>query len=383
MNNTSNRPDGERAFREVGANNFDAMRFIAAVAVIYSHCFPVLFGQDKGFEPLSKISGDEFTLGTVAVDAFFLISGFLIVMSWERSSSPLSYLWKRIARIVPGYVCATLIGLFVVTPIFVKPGQTWLSLPVVGHCAKAMLHLLAFEVGGVFPLNPFPGVVNGSIWSVSYEFKCYLGVLFLGLIGAARRRWIALILFPCSLVLCALHLFAKPFDFITLHWSAIRLDSYFAAGAVFYLYRDRISIKPGWAVLSIAAIVGSLLLPVTLHLVLPVCGTYLLFWTVFQPYVTAHSFAKYGDFSYGIYLYAFPIQQMLVATHPGIFSPVGLFFVAAPLSILAGILSWYAVERHFLRKRRAHRLVPASAVTPAAATANYDRSQAALPNSKV
>ena len=218
-------------------------------------------GKTKGLNLYQRLAGTSFTLGTVAVDAFFLISGFLIVMSWERSSSPLSYLWKRIARIVPGYVCATLIGLFVVTPIFVKPGQTWLSLPVVGHCAKAMLHLLAFEVGGVFPLNPFPGVVNGSIWSVSYEFKCYLGVLFLGLIGAARRRWIALILFPCSLVLCALHLFAKPFDFITLHWSAIRLDSYFAAGAVFYLYRDRISIKPGWAVLSIAAIVGSLLLP--------------------------------------------------------------------------------------------------------------------------
>ena len=94
------------------------------------------------------------------------------------------------------------------------------------------------------------------------------------------------------------------------------------------------------------AVAGSLFaLPINLHLFLPVFGVYLLFWGVFQPYLTAHNFAKFGDFSYGIYLYAFPVQQMLIATFSRVFSPLGLFLSAAPLSILAGIVSWYAVER--------------------------------------
>jgi len=371
MNHTSDGAEEKCALREVSANNFDAVRFVAAVTVVYSHCFPLLLWQGDGLDPLAKITNNEFTLGTVAVDVFFAVSGFLIVMSWERSSSAVSYLLKRMARIVPGYVCAVLIGLFVITPIFAASGQAWFSFPIARRCAKAMLQLKPVEVGGVFPLNPYPGIVNGSMWTISYEFKCYLGVLILGLIGGFRRRWCAWVLFLGSLGLCALHLFAKPHEFIEQNWPAIRLASFFAAGAIFYLNRDRIPRRPWFAVLSLVAVAGSLrVLPATLHLVLPTFGAYLLFWSVFQPYVTAHNFAKYGDFSYGIYLYAFPIQQALIATYSGVFSPMGVFLVAAPLSILAGMVSWHVVERHFLRKRGGRRLVAPPAAFPAVPTDN-------------
>ena len=224
MNYASNRADSQLALRDVGPNNFDAVRFFAAVMVIFSHCFPLLFWEGNGLDPLEKLTANEFSFGDVAVDVFFAVSGFLIVMSWERSSSPFPSSFGNELPIVPGYVSATLIGFFAFTPIFMTHGQSWFSLPIAAQCARAMLHLKAFEVGGVFPLNPYVGVVNGSV-DIRYKFKCYLGVLFFGLIGAARRRWMAIIVFLGLLVLCALHLHAQPHDFVARYWSAIRLDS--------------------------------------------------------------------------------------------------------------------------------------------------------------
>jgi peptidoglycan/LPS O-acetylase OafA/YrhL len=84
----------------------------------------------------------------------------------------------------------------------------------------------------------------------------------------------------------------------------------------------------------------------------PVCGAYLVLWAAFHPLFRLHGFSKYGDFSYGMYLYAFPIQQLLVMHNSGSMNPYALFALAWPLSILAGMLSWYVVERPFLRRAR-------------------------------
>jgi peptidoglycan/LPS O-acetylase OafA/YrhL len=87
----------------------------------------------------------------------------------------------------------------------------------------------------------------------------------------------------------------------------------------------------------------------------PVCGTCIVLWLAFHPSLKFHGFSKHGDFSYGMYLYAFPIQQLLVMSCSGSMNPYALFALAWPLSIVAGMFSWYFVERPFLRRTRSEK----------------------------
>jgi peptidoglycan/LPS O-acetylase OafA/YrhL len=127
---------------------------------------------------------------------------------------------------------------------------------------------------------------------------------------------------------------------------------HFLAGTTFYLYRNRIPLSGYWAAGALLAALAAGAFPPAGRVVYPFAATYLLFWFAFHPGVPLQNWSRHGDFSYGIYLYAFPIQQLLACYLPGI-SPVGLFVLAAPLSVAAGALSWHLVEKHFLS--RVHR----------------------------
>ena len=269
-------------------------------------------------------------------------------MSWQRSSSWLSYLLKRIARIVPAYICLTLIGVFVVGPLFASAGNVWSWRFISSRLPSTMVKLREVIVPGAFLHNPFPGAICGTVWTLSIEFSCYIGILFLGLAGALLRRWIPLVLFVFYLGLIVIP--HPPFAHRPFNPTIAPLICYFLAGTVFHLYRDRIPARPCLAATAFVAVLASLIIPPILNLIWPLFGTYVVFWVAFQPYVTAHHFAKYGDFSYGLYLYGFPIQQIIVALCPWSRSPWVLFAMACPLSLIAGAVSWHLVEKHFLRK---------------------------------
>jgi peptidoglycan/LPS O-acetylase OafA/YrhL len=341
-------------------NNFDFTRLALAIAVIYSHAYVLTGGAEHG-EIFHRLSGGVLEAGVLAVNGFFVISGFLIAASWERSSSVFSYLRKRIYRIYPGFIVAWLFGVFVVAPLVaevLRYDGVWKQL-------AGLVLLNRMEPAGAFEANPYPGVINGSLWTISYEFRCYQLVMALGLTGILRRRGVVLGLTIGSLLLYVgsgyVQLPAVSGAMATVFGlpdRLLRLLTFFLVGVCFYKWQVKFS--GGLAAAALAASALALLHPTLVTAVLPIGFSYALLWFCFCSRVRLQGWGKYGDFSYGTYLYAFPIQQLLVYWTGNSWSPLLHFAVALPLSVLAGVLSWHAVERHFLvRARKSAERVPA------------------------
>jgi peptidoglycan/LPS O-acetylase OafA/YrhL len=184
-------------------NNFDSIRMALAVLVIFSHSYPLGTGSEMR-EPLVLLTHKQVTAGHMAVDLFFIISGFLITASYERSKTTWSYMKKRICRIYPGFIVAMLWCAFVALPA--GGGRLYAS----STASRAFdfvtqtIQLRDFHYTGVFPNNPTPGVLNGSMWSIPYEFWCYIGVVVLGVSGVLRSNRFLLALFATSIVICIL-----------------------------------------------------------------------------------------------------------------------------------------------------------------------------------
>jgi peptidoglycan/LPS O-acetylase OafA/YrhL len=348
------------------ANNFDTLRLIFAVLVILSHSFPLTRGSNDT-EPLSRLTFGQVTFGNISVWAFFVISGFLITRSWERSPKVLKYLKRRVARIYPGFIVTAIVTALLVVPIAAAPA-TYTRIPI-DKFILTTLRLQTFPTPPLFIHNPGGPVLNGSLWSVPYEFWCYLGVMTLGLIGLLRRRIFIVVLFA---LVIALHLYMditgwKPAGAILGQifgyppfWAAVL--PFYLAGTLFHIYGGRPLLRAPLLVAAALAVIASVFIPHGLIVTLPVAGSYLLMGLAYLPWLHPLHLGRFGDFSYGTYLYAFPIQQLLVLQAHGNLSPWLLFAEAAPLTLVAGALSWFLVERHFMerssQKRHEGILVP-------------------------
>jgi len=344
-------------------NNIDTLRFALASMVLFSHSFDAALGTAR-FEPLKWATGQS-TFGDLAVDLFFVISGFLITQSWEHRRNVVDYLKRRIGRIYPGFIAATLFGIFVVAPLAVDAGQ---SPPRMGwkFLLFVLLTLGYYSPAGIFPHNPVGGLLNASLWTIQYEFKCYLGVILLGLSGMIRTRRLLLAVFVATLIMCGLlaqldrtAVFLDPLVSYPEKWA--RFIPLFMAGMVAYRFRDRIILSRNWALIALAGLVVFRFVPDGLSVAIPTCGCYLLLWLAFYSRIRFWRLGAHGDLSYGLYLYACPIQQLIVMRMGGHIRPLVLFILAWPLAILAGFLSWHLVEKWFLRrKRRARNENPAA-----------------------
>jgi peptidoglycan/LPS O-acetylase OafA/YrhL len=340
----------------IGRNNFDFCRFWLAVMVIFSHSFALVEGDERN-EPLGKLTNFQIGSGSFAVSCFFAISGFLITHSWLRSSSAANFLTKRILRIYPGFVVAVLVGLFIVAPIatehFRLTTQNLMKLPIY------LIALRPTEPLGAFPGNPVSGAINGSLWTIPYEFKCYLGLMFmgvLGFLGRYRGATIVLLILTVMAGVCYPMMIVPDFErgafaaIIGMASSWANILPYFIAGTTFYLFRDQIPYNRVSILCTTICLIGASVFPPVGKIVFPFGITYMLFGFTLHSSIRFDHWAKYGDFSYGIYLYAYPIQQLVVMRIPEI-SPVSLFLVATPFSIIAGAMSWHLIEKHFMRMK--------------------------------
>jgi peptidoglycan/LPS O-acetylase OafA/YrhL len=283
---------------DVRDNSLDFLRLFFAVLVIFSHCFPLGVGRVY-IEPMMRLTGGQTTLGTMAVESFFIISGFLIAHSYLRSRSISAYFRKRVARIYPGFVVCMVICGLIVAPLAgaISPFQHFAGRVVNFVFATLVLHEFSYQ--HAFSLNPNEAI-NGSVWTISYEFACYIAVALLGVGGLLRRKKVMLILFCVSLMalsgadflvtLCrsgALHLapiLNHPYfcDKVLLRGPLIPA---YLAGVAFYVYRERIPHDSVWAGISFCVLGLACVTPGTWHLAFPVAGTYLVFWLGFHPRV--------------------------------------------------------------------------------------------------
>ena len=346
---------------KTAGNNFDIIRFAFASLVILSHSFPMATGNEAR-EPLMLLSRGQMTLGTLSVDSFFIISGFLIAQSWSRKPEALAYLSKRIRRIYPGFLVAAALCAFVIAPAFsVDASHPGISSAFLLDFIEHAPRLIFVSPGDAFPGNPASGPVNGSLWSIPFEFWCYIGLMAVGMFGLLNRPvWLAL-----ALVLLILASFIVAWNDMRIggkflgvifgyptFWA--RLLPYFVAGMVFHAFGDRIVYTGRGAIVASVLMLAACFVPFALIFVLPVCAAYVILWLAFIPTRHLRHFARRGDYSYGIYLYAFPIGQM-IEHWSGTQSPWLLFAMAWPASVAAGALSWHLVEHRCMKAPSAPR----------------------------
>jgi peptidoglycan/LPS O-acetylase OafA/YrhL len=338
------------------ANNFDFLRLVLAVLVIFSHSYPLTWGTNER-EPFSRLTGDQVTGGELAVAGFFILSGFLITKSWLQAKGPADYFRRRVLRIYPGYLVAVAFGTLVVGPLAsADPPAYWRSLAP-GRAILATLNLSVPDTAPVFAANPIHAV-NGSLWSIRFEFFCYLGVAALGLAGALRRRWLVLLTFLGWMAVYALQVQeGLRMRGSSLSWLYCypefwpRLAACFLSGALCYLYRDRIAYRRHWFAAALVGLIALAALPrwKGLPLAIPILGSYAFFYLGFLPVRRLQGFARRRDLSYGMYLYAYPVQQLVVQASRASLHPVALFLIAASLTTVLAFLSWTFVEKPFLK----------------------------------
>ncbi|MCE5324484.1 acyltransferase [bacterium] len=329
-------------------NNLDFIRFFAASLVIISHAFPLSTGTDKR-ELMVLLTHDQLTLGRFAVAVFFIISGFLITASYDRSQNIKRFVRARFLRIFPGLAVVVLLTAFVLGPMVTSmPLAEYLHERQTCRYLGTMFLRNSDALPGVFVSNPFPNAVNGSLWTLFFEVLCYCIVAVMGIVGLLKRRPI-LILF--LLVMIA----PLPASWTWHRWhisTMLAFTKLFASGMLCYAYRDHIRLSK-W--LAVAALVGLLVSTQLggLDRLLPILGTYLVMYCAFTPCGNLWSFAKRGDFSYGMYIYAFPIQQTVMLISGGRMSPIFNMLISFPFVLLFAALSWHIIEKKCLKRKTA------------------------------
>lgn len=342
-------------------NNFDFLRFFAASLVIFSHAFGLAQGKGS-HEPLAVLTQDHVSLGSFAVAVFFVVSGFLITMSYDNSAGNREYLLKRCLRIFPGLAVVLLVTALVIGPLvtilplpsyFAAP-QTW------GYLGNILLFDMDEHLPGVFRDNPHAPIVNGSLWTLWYEFVCYLLVMLLGWLG--WLRWQVMAFVVAASVIVRINLSGVPVlwhlndAFTWLRWQSDYLDllPYFASGALLYQLRHRIPLSGGLALVALGVLVAGAL---TGHFpqAFVLAGGYFILYLAFAPWLKLGRFAKYGDFSYGLYIYAYPVQQAVSHFLGAAVTWWSNALIAYPIVVLCAAASWHWVEGPALAsKKRLH-----------------------------
>ena len=334
-------------------NNFDALRLLAAILVIFSHSFLIAEGTQSR-EWLIRLTGNQCIMGLTGVFVFFAISGFLVTQSFEQTPNRLHFLTKRALRIFPGLLVATLLSALVLGPLVTNlPLGAYLSRaePYQYVVGNTLLDQTVHELPGVrFVDNPVGLEINGSLWTLRLEFVMYMMVLALGMLRLLTVRTALLLLAfgMACLRFDMLDEFEKWGWFFQVLSGWGWLVGFFAAGMVLYKLRHTHIFDGRVALLALAGL--ALSIPLRQFILLfPVFGCYLALWLALNPRLPVIPAARFGDLSYGLYIYGWPVEEAVMWLSGGRAAWWQVFLVALPAASALAFLSWHLVERPMLR----------------------------------
>ena len=321
-------------------NNFDFLRIFAAFLVLFSHQFAL--------NRLPEPAVFNMSLGTFAVLIFFSISGFLVSQSWRQDPNGVRFLVKRFLRIWPGLAVVTLLAAFVLGPIVsTLEASAYFSHPqVLDFLRNLKIVTIRYVLPGVFEANPYPKAVNGSLWTIPIEVRCYLILFAVGLLGVMKRKWLVVL----ATLAFGVYYFAVVRDPENHQY---HFALFFFAGVCLDLYRRHWEGRE-WRLLAMAAIACAVFYlagaeRIALLLVLPVAVVCI--GTMSTPVL--NGFGRYGDVSYGIYIYAFPVQQTVLWLGGKDLPFAAGLACAAVVTVMCAFLSWHLVEAPALRLKPA------------------------------
>jgi peptidoglycan/LPS O-acetylase OafA/YrhL len=341
-------------------NNFNALRLVAATMVLVSHSYALSTGH-REVEPLRSLLG--LTLGEIAVDVFFVASGFLVAGSLLVRQDLVEFFAARALRIFPGLWTALTVTVLVVglwftrmdlVSFFQNP-ETW------RHWAKNALLFkgISYELPGAFETAPFAGAVNGSLWTLPKEVLMYLllggGWLLLRLLVTNPVAWLRTLCIATALGAVAVDL-----GMFLSHQPAhamlfVGLLAKFFMGAALRMLQERIPASTWlFAILLGLACLSAVAGPMVFGVVYRIVVAYLVIYLALVPAGWVRAFNRIGDYSYGIYIYAFPVQQGIATLWHGI-TPMPMFATSFVVTFAFAFASWHLVEERTLKLKSAFR----------------------------
>lgn len=329
-------------------NNFTALRVVCALSVIYYHAYPLSLGRGA-HDPITLLGNKLFGLGLggIAVGAFFVISGFLVAASYDRRNSAMEYFIARALRILPALIVVSAFCVFVVGPLvttlplreYFVDGTTW------RHLFRNSVGAFGFmyKLPGVFEDNPWPNGVNGSLWSLRVEMIMYAWLLIIGLLGGFKSR----LLYNMVYLICMLGFIKNPSGLILADVDGLALNpALFFTGVFFYINRN--SIKLSVVSLFVLLLAFAIFKEDYKKVSGVILFAYAVLYLALSPALIALRNVSLPDISYGIYIYAFPVQQMTAHFYRGV-TPVEMTLIATSITVVLAYFSWVFVERPAIR----------------------------------
>jgi len=341
---------GERSEASGGnTSGFDYLRLILSVAVILIHSFRVTGNAEPQAFLITRILD---LMAILVLPFFFSLSGFLVAASLARTQSLVAFLSLRGLRIIPALAVEVLLSAMVLGPLLTTASHSDYFSNEFYRYFLNVVGKIQYHLPGLFMNNPDRQIVNVSLWTISYEAQCYIGLGMISLIGLIKYPKLFLAGFVAiSVVLVVSALFNNTSDQWDGAWAGRQLALFFMGGVVLHQWRGRVPYSLGVALAAavlIEAIAGR---AYYLSFILPLPVAYL---TTYLGLLTPRRLAvvSTGDYSYGIYLYAYPIQQSVWFLLPAGRIWFANFAIALIVTGLFAALSWHFVEKPALRLKR-------------------------------
>jgi len=294
-----------------------------------------------------RLTGGQTVFGVVGVFVFFTISGFLVTQSFEMTRAPLHFVAKRALRIYPGLLVCLLLSAFAL-----GPAATTLSAADYFRNPETYAYVTS-NFSMVMPTHSLPGVsfsgygvgyvIDGPLWTLPCEVLMYVMVFALGLL-----RWLDLRVMAALVVAGMIGIWFDTTSSDYMIGSVLWLLPFFAAGMALYRLREKAIFRPVGALIAVAGLIVS----VPLHafiLLFPLFGSYLVIYFALSQRLPIIKAARFGDLSYGLYIYGWPVEQLIVRLNGGTMSWQSLFLWALPATAIIAFLSWHLVESRALR----------------------------------
>ncbi len=325
-------------------NNFNLLRLLAAFFIAYYHCYFMALGPQMD----EKVYVGLYELSQIALNFFFITSGFLIALSFTRRSSLLSYFVARFLRLIPGVFVLSLLICFVMGPLVtsVSLSSYFSSFDTLVYVPLTTLLQPDRTLPGVFSNNLNPNEIDAALWTLRYEMICYVGLAALGVLGLLTDRFkFGIICFVVLFAFLFITFFTQLRDIAGIN-HLVHFGLSFFIGTVAFVYKDKIPLHwLGVVISAVCALMMYVYLPRSIAEPFIILATaYLVFWLAYVPRGLLLKFNKFGDYSYGVYIYHYPIEQLLMQ-YVGGFTPFTLFLVTLPLSFICAVLSWMLIEK--------------------------------------
>lgn len=326
------------------SSGFDYTRVILAIVIILSHGMMTSYGAAKQDLVLAHFWARPILF---LVPMFFSLSGFLVAGSWERCRTMVAFLGLRVLRIFPALSAQVVLSALIIGPIlttytlhayFRDPLFFQFLWNAVGHTQ--------YLLPGVFTHNP-DQAVNGQLWTVPFEFYCYIALTVLALFGVVKRRWMLLAALIGVQFLLAVHAI-RTTHAATMPLSGALVSVCFMWGLALYRFRDRVPASGKLALLCLVVSYCGLMIPNGKYFVTLPIAYFTNYIGLLNP--PRDRYLMSGDYSYGLYVFSYPVQQV-IASYPQMRIWWLNDLIALPISLLIAYVSWHLLEKRALGLR--------------------------------